>query len=114
MSRTNVGPAMLRYVDSTLGSLRQAGFSVELADYAWNAMDSHIYGFTFQELNFPFEPQQFQEAARTYLPQLRLGRYPHLTEMAVHVIEGSYDGVADFTFGLDLILDGLERILAAT
>ena len=63
MSRTNVGPAMLRYVDSTLGSLRQAGFSVELADYAWNAMDSHIYGFTLQELNFPFEPQQFQEAA---------------------------------------------------
>jgi AcrR family transcriptional regulator len=114
MSRTNVGPAMLRYVDSTLGSLRQAGFSVELADYAWNAMDSHIYGFTLQELNFPIEPQQFQEAARTYLPQLPPGRYPHLTEMAVHVMEGSYDGVADFTFGLDLILDGLERILAAT
>jgi hypothetical protein len=34
--------------------------------------------------------------------------------MAVRVMEGSYDGVADFTFGLDLILDGLERILAAT
>jgi hypothetical protein len=42
------------------------------------------------------------------------GRYPHLTEIAVHVMEGSYDGVPDFTFGLDLILDGLERILTAT
>jgi|GEM_PF-2742746 hypothetical protein len=33
--------------------------------------------------------------------------------MAVHVMEGNYDGVPDFTFGLDLILDGLERILVA-
>lgn len=112
MSRVNLGPAMLRYVDATLGSLREAGFSIELADYAWNAMDSHIYGYTLQELNFPFEPQQFPEAAETYLPQLPSGRYPHLTELAVHVMEGHYDGVPDFTFGLDLILDGLERLLA--
>jgi AcrR family transcriptional regulator len=114
MSRANVGPAMLRYVDSTLASLREAGFSIELADYAWNAMDSHIYGFTLQELNHPFEPQQYPEAAETYLPQLPPGQYPHLVELAVHVMEGNYDGVPDFTFGLDLILDGLERILAAT
>jgi AcrR family transcriptional regulator len=113
MSRTNVGPAMLRYVDATLGSLRGAGFPVELADYAWNAMDSHIYGFTLQELNFPIEPPQFAEAARTWLPRLPPGEYPHLAEMAVHVMEGSYDGVPDFTFGLDLLLDGLERLLAA-
>jgi AcrR family transcriptional regulator len=114
MSRVNLGPAMVRYVDSTIGSLRKAGFSIELADHAWNAMDSHIYGFTLQELNFPIAPEQVPEAAATYLPQLPPGQYPHLTEMAVHVMEGNYDGVADFTFGLDLILDGLERILAAT
>jgi hypothetical protein len=77
-------------------------------------MDSHIYGFTLQELNFPIEPEQVPEPAATYLPQLPPGQYPHLTEMAVHVMEGNYDGAPDFTFGLDLILDGLERILAAT
>lgn len=114
MSRVNIGPAMLRYVDATIGGLRTAGFSIELADWAWNAMDSHIYGFTLQELNFPFEPQQYPEAAQTYLPQLPPGQYPHLTEMAVHVMRGHYDGVPEFTFGLDLILDGLERLLAAT
>jgi AcrR family transcriptional regulator len=114
MSRVNLGPAMLRYVDATLGSLREAGFSIELADYAWNAMDSHIYGYTLQKLNHPFEPQQYPEAAETYLPQLPPGQYPHLTELAVYVMEGHYDGVPEFTFGLDLILDGLERILAAT
>ena len=113
MSRVNLGPAMLRYVDATLGTLRKAGFPIELADYAWNAMDSHIYGYTLQELNHPFEPQQYPEAAETYLPQLPSGRYPHLTELTVHVMEGHYDGVPEFTFGLDLILDGLERLLAA-
>jgi AcrR family transcriptional regulator len=112
MSRINLGPAMLRYVDATLGALRQAGFPIELADYAWNAMDSHIYGYTLQELNHPFEPQQYPDAAQTYLPQLPPDQYPHLTELVVHVMEGHYDGVPEFTFSLDLILDGLERTLA--
>ncbi|MFD0747079.1 TetR/AcrR family transcriptional regulator C-terminal domain-containing protein [Phytohabitans flavus] len=113
MSRPNVGPAMLRYANSTLGTLRGAGFSVRLADHAWNAMDSHIYGYTLQKLNFPFDPGQYAEAAGTYLPRLPDGAYPHLAEMAVTVMEGGYDGVVGFTFGLDLILDGLERLLAA-
>jgi hypothetical protein len=34
--------------------------------------------------------------------------------MADHVIRGDYDGVPDFTFGLDLILDGLDRLLRAS
>jgi AcrR family transcriptional regulator len=112
MSRINLGPAMIRYVDATLGSLRQAGFSIEEADYAWNAMDSLIYGYTLQQLNHPFEPQQYPEAAETYLPRLPPGQYPHLTELAVHVMEGHYDGVPEFTFSVDLVLDGLERTLA--
>ena len=27
-----------------------------------------------------------------------------------HVIEGNYDGLHDFEFGLELILDGLDRL----
>jgi AcrR family transcriptional regulator len=111
VSRVNVGPAMLRYVDSTIGSLREAGFSIEMADRAWNALDSHIYGFTLQELNFPFSAEQIPEAAKTLLPLAPAEDYPHLTEMARHVMESSYDGVVEFEFGLDLILDALERVL---
>ena len=48
VSRANVGPAMLHYVDATIGCLREAGFSYALADYAWNALDSYVYGFTLQ------------------------------------------------------------------
>ena len=36
--------------------------------------------------------------------------YPHLTEMTVeHVLQPGYDYGDEFEFGLDLILDGLER-----
>jgi AcrR family transcriptional regulator len=111
MSRVNTGPAMLAYVDSTLGTLRAAGFSIELADHAWNAMDSHIYGHTMQRLLSPIEPQRYGEAAQEHLPKLRPDTLPHLTELGLHVAEGRYDGIIDVTFGLDLILDGLERLL---
>ena len=113
VSRVNSGPAMLRYVDATIGCLRAAGFSWAMADYAWNAIDSHVYGFTLQKLNFPCEPEEYAEVANAFLPQVPKDEYPHLHGMADEVIARRHDGVQDFEFGLDLILDGLERLLAA-
>ena len=110
VSRINTGPAMLSYIDATLGCLRQAGFSDQQADHAWNAIDSHIYGFTLQELHFPLEPGEYASAARQFLPMLPAERYPHMRALTEQVIDGSYDGLHDFSFGLELILDGLERL----
>lgn len=110
VSRVNVGPAMLRYVDSTIGSLRQAGFSIAMVDHAWNAMDSYIYGFTLQKLNFPIAPEEYSDVAASYLPRLPADKYPHLIEMTKAVMDGNHDGLHEFEFGFDLILDGLERV----
>ncbi|MBE9157404.1 TetR/AcrR family transcriptional regulator C-terminal domain-containing protein [Nodosilinea sp. LEGE 06152] len=110
VSRINVGPAMLRYVDSTLGCLREAGFSFEMADHAWNAIDSHIYGFTLQELNFPIEASDYSEIAADYLSQIPADQYPYMNQLTHQVIQGDYDGLHDFEFGLDLILNGLDRL----
>lgn len=112
VSRANVGPAMLRYVDATLGCLREAGFSYEMADRAWNAIDSHIYGFTLQQLNFPFDPSEYAETAKNYLPYLSASQYPYMHALTQLVAEGAHRGVQDFEFGLDLLLDGLERLRA--
>jgi AcrR family transcriptional regulator len=109
VSRVNVGPAMLRYVDATLGCLVEAGFSFEMADHAWNAIDSHIYGFTLQELNFPFEAAEYSEAAKNGLSLIPADKYPYLNQLTHYVIEGRYDGLHDFEFGLELILNGLDR-----
>ncbi|MEL6136456.1 MAG: TetR/AcrR family transcriptional regulator C-terminal domain-containing protein [Cyanobacteria bacterium J06628_6] len=111
VSRVNVGPAMLRYVDATLGCLHEAGFSLEMADHAWNAMDSHIYGFTLQALNFPFDPQEYSQVAREYVAMLPPATYPYLNKLTHLVINKTYSGLHDFEFGLTLILEGLERRL---
>lgn len=113
MSRAAVGPAKLRYVDATIGCLRRAGFPLPIVDQAWNALDSHIYGFVLQELNFPFQPEQYADVAAGYLPNLSATQFPSLHAMTVLVVSRQYDGMHDFEFGLGLLLDGLERVLAA-
>ncbi len=109
MSRVNVGPAMLRYVDATIGCLHGAGFSLAMADHAWNALDSFTYGFTLQKLNFPFEADEYSKVAAGYLPSLSAERYPSMHALTTLVASGGHDGLHDFAFGLDLLLDGLER-----
>ncbi len=111
LSRPNVGPAMLRYVDATVGCLRRAGFSFALADHAWNALDAYVYGFTLQQLCFPFQPDEYASAAETFLPQLPAADFPHLHGLATCVMRGEHDGVQQLGFGLELLLDGLERLL---
>jgi AcrR family transcriptional regulator len=111
VSRMNLGPAMLHYLNTTLGCLREAGFSIEMADHAWNVIDSHIYGFTLQELNFPIEPTEYVAAAESALSLIPADKYPYLNELTHHVIEGHYDGLHDFELGLELILEGLDQLL---
>jgi AcrR family transcriptional regulator len=111
VSRLNVGPAMLRYIDATLGCLHEAGFSYGTADHAWNAIDSHIYGFTLQVSNFPLDSSEYAEAAQGFLSQIPEEQYPHMHALAQQVIAGAHTGVNDFEFGLELILDSLERLL---
>jgi len=81
VSRVNAGPVMLHYVDDTLGRLVKAGFSLSQADYAWNAMDSYIYGFTLQELNFPFEAEEYAEVAKSYVAMIPPEEYPNLNAL---------------------------------
>ncbi|MBM95561.1 MAG: TetR family transcriptional regulator [Oceanospirillaceae bacterium] len=110
LSRLNTGPAVLTYFDSTLGCLVNAGFSIEDADHAMNAINSHIYGFTLQELNHPFEANEYADAAAHYIDQIPEDAFPYLNRLANSVINRQYDGIDSFEFGLDILLDGLDRL----
>jgi AcrR family transcriptional regulator len=112
VSRVNIGPNMLRYVDATIGCLRQAGFSYPMADHAWNVLDSYIYGFTLQKLNFPLAPPEYAPAAEEFLHLIPVEQFPYLNGMSQEVIAGRHDGMHQLETGLDLILDGLERMRA--
>jgi AcrR family transcriptional regulator len=113
-SRSTPGPATLRHHDAVLGSLRTAGFSVELAAHAYAVLDSYIYGFALQEVGLPFQtPEELAAVADTILGQLPAEEFPYFSEIAVeHALQPGYDFGNEFEFGLDLILDGLDRALA--
>lgn len=112
-SRTSPGPATLRHHDAVIGCLRDGGFSVELAAHAYSALDSYIYGFALQERGLPFDtPEEASALARAIVATFPADEYPHLAEFTFeHVLRPGYDYGKEFEFGLDLILDGLERTL---
>lgn len=111
ISHVSINPARLAWSNATIGCLHEAGFSYEIADHAWNAIDNHIYGFTLQSVNMPIDPKEYADAAKYYLPMISEEQFPYLCAMANKVAEGTHSGVNEFEFGLDLILDGLERLL---
>ncbi len=110
VSRVNVGPRMLRYVDATIGCLRAAGFSYPMADHAWTAIDAYIYGFTLHKRNFPLDPAEYATAAAGFLPMIPVAQFPWLNGMSQEVIAGRHDGLHQLELGLDLLLDGLEGL----
>ena len=110
-SRARPGPATLRHHDAVIGCLRAAGFTVELTAHAFSAIDSYLYGFAMQELNLPFNtPEETAEMAAAFLDRFPAEEYPHLAELTLeHVLRPGYDYGDEFGYGLELVLDGLER-----
>ena len=112
--RSTHGPANLRLHDAVLGCLRGAGFSLEMTVHAYSVQDAYIYGFALQETDLtPETPEDFAAVAAQQMEDYAavLADFPHLVEVVGgHVAEAGYDYATEFLFGLDLILDGLERI----
>jgi AcrR family transcriptional regulator len=110
-SRANPGPANLRHHDAVIGSLRAAGFDMEMAAHAYSLLDSYIYGFALTKMNLPFDTsQEIAEVAQRMLQPFPLDEYPNLTKMLTeHVMRPGYDYGDEFEYGLDVILDGFER-----
>src|ERR1700704_660606 len=113
-SRTKPGPATMKHHDSVLGSLRKAGFTLVLAAHAFSVIDGYVYGFALQQINIPLQSrEEVAEVGENILRQLA-GEYPHLAEMITeHAMKPGYDFAEEFEFGLDLILDGLDRLRSA-
>lgn len=115
-TRTSMSPSVIGYFDATLGLLRLGGFSYDLAHHAMHALGSRALGFT-QELFQPDSEDADEEA--TAMLQAMADRFPHLVGMLADVAHddpdstlGWCDDQAEFEFGLDLLLDGLERAAA--
>jgi AcrR family transcriptional regulator len=104
----------LAYMESLLRCMTDAGFSPELTFRGYHAVDSHILGFTMWQLGHTSGGADLEDLAATFVRQLG-DEFPYLAEHARQHFAGSdRSDVTEFEFGLDLILDGLNRAHAAS
>jgi AcrR family transcriptional regulator len=112
--RTSHGPSNLKVHDAILGCLRAAGFSIEMTVSAMSMQDAYIYGFALQQTDMSAEtPDDFAAEAQRQMVDYAdaLADYPNLVEVVGgHVAKAGYDYDREFLFGLDVMLDALERL----
>jgi AcrR family transcriptional regulator len=114
-ARPRPGRANLANHEAALKCLREAGFSLAQTVHAYNVQDSYIYGFALQERALPAldTPGEGARVAERMGPQAPVAEYPYSNEMVrEHIAKVGFDFTVEFEFGLDLILDGLERLRA--
>lgn len=111
-SRGRPGPANLRHHDAVIGKLRGAGFDLVAVAHAYSLIDGYIYGFAATKLNVPFHTTAEMTAmAQEMFEPFPPNEYPNLAEFVNdHVMKPGYDYGDEFEYGLDLILDGIDRV----
>jgi AcrR family transcriptional regulator len=112
MSPGHIRPARLRYMDSLLGRLREAGFSAETTYHAYHVLDGHIFGFSLWQTSHSYTAAEVSDLVATLARMIPADVYPYLHEHGQqHLAEGPHQQVSAFEFGLDLILDGLGKLV---
>jgi AcrR family transcriptional regulator len=111
MAPGRVRPARLRYMDSLLGRLREAGFSAETTYHAYHVLDGYIFGFSLWETSHTYTAEEVSNFEAKFAKTITADAYPYLHEHAQqHFNDGPHRKVSAFEFGLDLIVDGLKKI----
>lgn len=117
VTRTSTSPEVMRYFDGLVALMRKGGLSNDLIHHALHALGSRALGFN-QELFDPGggpatvpSPEMLDQMAAVL---------PHLADMLREVAHddpestlGWCDDQFEFEFGLDLILDGLDRLASS-
>jgi AcrR family transcriptional regulator len=114
MARQTGGPAQLRNGDWRLRTLREGGFSKDVIYHAFHILEAYVLGYTGLQLSFPYKGEELAGMATTFLQQLPADEYPDLVEHVLQHLEPHEAEEGGFELGLDLILDGLERLRDAS
>jgi AcrR family transcriptional regulator len=110
-SRTRTGPVRLALLEALIGVLAGAGFPMAIVIRTLMALDAHTYGFTLQEQAWPFPSEMAPEIAAAVADDLPADTHPNVATMLGFVTTTQPGSLVDFEFGLDLLLEGLERRL---
>ncbi|MDJ0952390.1 MAG: TetR/AcrR family transcriptional regulator C-terminal domain-containing protein [Acidimicrobiia bacterium] len=111
VSRLNLGPARMRYMDVALRTFRDGGLDEALTHHAYHVVENHIVGYAMQQVSFAVDMNDLDGLADEFLEQLPADVYPDLAlHVRQHIGEPPPGTESEFDFGLRLILDGIERI----
>ena len=115
-TRTTMSPSIMSYFEGVLGIFRGGGFSYDLAHHAMHALGSRALGFS-QELFKPDNEDAGADDTAAALFEEMASRLPNLLGMMSEIAHndpdstlGWCDDQTEFEFGLDLILDGLDKL----
>jgi AcrR family transcriptional regulator len=97
------GLDLMKYYSAVVTSLRAGGLSRQLTHTAMHVLGNRTFGFSDDLF---LGDDRGHERVKDMLRQIREGKYPEIAEAMQGV---RHDDDAEFAFGLDLILDGLER-----
>jgi AcrR family transcriptional regulator len=108
-SRGVMTPTMARYVDSVVGAMHAGGISYDLIHHGLHGLGSAMFGFS-QELMLDSDTPSGEDLT------LMQDFVPNLAAMLEEVVHddpdstlGWCDDQTEFEFGLDILLEGLER-----
>jgi AcrR family transcriptional regulator len=111
-SRRSPGQATISHLNAVLGLFRASGFSYSQTSLAVAFIDAYVLGFALQEVTLPFEgTHEVHALAEEVLAGMDSERFPHFVDFAQqHVLRADYDFAALFDHGLQLVLDGVQRL----
>lgn len=108
-TRTLASPVILGYMDSLMAIMFAGGLSADLVHHGMHALSTRMWGFTREVMPTPSVPDD-PAALEAALEEFR-SAYPAIVRMTTTAPHAgaACDDDAEFTFALELLLDGLER-----
>ncbi|MDX1690257.1 MAG: TetR/AcrR family transcriptional regulator [Acidimicrobiia bacterium] len=101
----------IQLMEALLGAFRRGGCSRRLSHHALHAVQNHVLGHAITKVTFDGAIEDLEEEGRRFLEGLDEEAHPYVAEHVVEHLEPSDgDDRSDFDFGLDLLLDGVERL----
>jgi AcrR family transcriptional regulator len=116
MESGTLGPARLRDHDTLMRCLRErAGLTLPNALHALSVLDGLVYGFALQQRAYTNEASGDTRlrpgSVQTVHQQIAdPEEYPYLNELVTRLAKQGYDYRKEFAFGLELLLDGIDRL----
>jgi AcrR family transcriptional regulator len=111
-----LGPSRLTDHETVMRCLRvDVGLTLPMSLHALGLLDGLVYGFTLQQRAYAADlggkkPTETPKAKNIRQPIPDPEEYPYVTELLGELERQGYDYGEEFEFGLELTLDGIDRL----